>query len=361
MCDPIRIGLVGLGRAGWGMHLSELEGKEDKFKVVAVCDVIGQRVKQGMERCGCRGYADIDELLCDESVELVDIATRTCDHYEHAMKALKAGKDVFLEKPACMSVSEMRELYEHSNKPGLPRLFVRQNRRFEVIFNRFLETVRSGILGNVFEIQIAQLGYQRRDDWQTLAEFGGGQILNWGPHIIDQALLLLDSPIAQISSCRTQATAGGDCEDHFSVGLRGENGRLVRLCISGGSALNNGRRYTAYGDRGAMECYNNRLVTRYINPEQLLPPVVSDPGTPGMSFGASGTFESAVVPEWRETSEEITSEDLSVIWNYLYDSYRSGAVYPISDEQVLRIMQVITDARAVPLIRVGGTQDGHKK
>lgn len=361
MSNPVKIGIVGLGRAGWGMHLSEIENKKDKFEVVAVCDIIPERTAMAKERLGCKTYGSIEELLKDDEIELVDIATRTCDHYEHALKALEAGKDVFLEKPACMSVELMRELYDRSNKPGLPRLFVRQNRRFEVVFNKFLETVRSGKLGNVFEVQISQLGYQRRDDWQTIAAFGGGQILNWGPHIIDQALVLLDSPVSDFRCERTLAAAGGDCEDHFSIALRGENGRKVNLWISGGAALNGGRHYTAYGDRGSMDCYNNEIVTRYIDPEQKLPPVVSDPGTPGMSFGASGTFAAAVEPKWIEEREKVTSEDLSVIWNYLYDSIRNGAPYPISDDEVISLMQVITDARSVPLVKAKEIRDDNKQ
>ena len=351
MSNPIKIGLVGLGRAGWGMHLNELKNKKDQFEVAAVCDILPERTAMAQERLGCRTYGSIDELLQDDEVELVDIATRTCDHYEHAVKALEAGKHVLLEKPACMSVELMRDLYARANKPGLPRLFVRQNRRFEVVFNRFLDTVRSGKLGNVFEIQIAQMGYQRRDDWQTIAAFGGGQILNWGPHIIDQALVLLDAPVTETACERTLAAAGGDCEDHFSVALRGENGRKVNLWISGSAALNGGRRYTAYGDRGSMECCNNELVTRYIDPAQELPPVVADPGTPAMSFGTSGTFAAAVEPRWIEEHDRVTAEDLSVIWNYLYESLRNGAPYPIRDEEIIRLMQVITDARHTPLIK----------
>lgn len=351
MSNPIKVGIVGLGRAGWGMHLSELEGKKDRFKIVAACDVIPERTALAKERLNCRTYDNLDSLLADEEIELVDIATRTCDHFKHAKKALEAGKNVLLEKPACVSVDEMKKLYEISNKPGMPRLFIRQNRRFEVVFNKFLDFIRSGKIGNVFEIQISQLGYQRRDDWQTLSEFGGGQILNWGPHIIDQALILLDSEIDSSKCTRMLAAAGGDCEDHFSIDLHGKNGRNVKLWISGSAALNCGRRYTAYGDRGSIECFNNDIKARYINPSQVLPPVISDPNTPAMSFGASGTFQAAIEPDWIEENETVTFEDPSVMWNYLYDSFRNGKTYPISDEEEIRIMQVITDAKSAPLIK----------
>ncbi len=344
MKNPIKLGIVGLGRAGWGMHLNEIENK-DTFKVVAVCDIIPERVEKSVNRCGCKGYGSIDELIADEEVEIVDIATRTVDHFEHAVKALKAGKNVLLEKPVSLNYEQTKQLFALANKEGLPKLYIRQNRRFEKVFNIVLDTIRSGKLGDVFEVTVSQLGYQRRDDWQTLSEFGGGQLLNWGPHIIDQALRLLESPVKEQFGDLKQVAAGGDCEDHFSIHLKGENGRKVNLCISGACALTNGRRYAAYGSRGAIECLDNHVSIRYIDPQQVLPPVVSSKETPADSFGKSGTFHSTVAPNWIEESFDIDGEDLTVIWDYIYDNFRNGVDYPIKEDEILDLMKVASDLK----------------
>ena len=74
MSNPIRIGLVGLGRAGYSMHTFELASRQDKFKFVACCDVIPERVSAFEEKFGAKGYATIEELIADPAVELVDIA-----------------------------------------------------------------------------------------------------------------------------------------------------------------------------------------------------------------------------------------------------------------------------------------------
>ena len=99
------------------------------------------------------------------------------------------------------------------------------------------EIIRSGILGDVYEIRLARHGYQRRDDWQTIKEFGGGQLLNWGPHIVDHALRFLESPVATQFSDLKFIAAVGDAEDHLKIVLKGENGRFVDMEISGGVAL----------------------------------------------------------------------------------------------------------------------------
>jgi predicted dehydrogenase len=183
---PIQVGLVGLGRAGNGMHRPELRGRQDKFRFAAVCDIIEERTVPFAEEFGSKAYTRIEDLLADPDVELVTIATRSCDHFRHAKMALEAGKNVFIEKPFSMKSAEVRELIALGSEPAGPHLYVRHNRRFENGFQIAQQIIDSGKLGEVYEIRLTRNGYQRRNDWQTLSEFGGGQLLNWGPHIVDQ-------------------------------------------------------------------------------------------------------------------------------------------------------------------------------
>ncbi len=350
MSSAIKLGLVGLGRAGWGMHISELKGKEDRFCVVAACDILPERCALAAKELGCRTYETIEELVADPEVEIVDIATRSSDHYAHACLALAAGKDVLLEKPAGTNYADFADLLKRANKPGLPRLFFRQNRRFEVGFAELYRIVKEGLLGRVFELRLTQYSYQRRDDWQTIAKYGGGQMYNWGPHLIDHTLQLLGAPVARLTANLIQAAAGGDCEDHFSIQLTGENGRYATVSVSGATALGEYRTYTVNGDRGTAVMHDKKIKLRYIDPAKVLPPVIADEGTPGNSFGKSGTFEAAVNPNWIEKEYDLGGEDLTVIWDYLYETYRNGAPFPIKDEEVDALMKVIDEAKKFPLV-----------
>ena len=340
MSEPIRVGLVGLGRAGDGMHVAALAQRTDTYKVVAACDLIKERREKIAASTGCRTYETVEEIVKDPDVELVVIATRSCDHYRHAVMAMEAGKHVFLEKPITLSVAEAEDLFARSEKPGAPRFFPQQNRRFEATFMELRKAIDSGKLGNVFEITITEKGYQRRDDWQTISEFGGGQLFNWGPHIVDQSLRLLDSPVAQQYSHCVHAVAGGDCEDHFSAHFIGENGRKVNMCISGASILDTGRHYLAHGTRGSFEGTATHVHIKYIDPAQEMPPVISDPGTPMNGFGASGTYSAVVAPNWVEEEYDV-KQDLRVLWERMYDSLRNGAEYPIKKEEVLALMTAL--------------------
>lgn len=346
MSNPIKVGVIGLGRSGNGMHLDFFSKHRDLYEVVAVCDLIEERRKKAADRFGCRTYEKDVDFVKDPDIEIVFVATRSCDHYRHAVMAMEAGKSVFVEKPIALNSTDVADLFRRAKQPGAPRFFPQQNRRFESTFQEIWKIIKSGKLGNVFEVTTSQLGYQRRDDWQTIDDFGGGQLLNWGPHIIDQSLRLLGAPVKEQYSDRVLGAAGGDCDDHFSVHFIGENGRKVNMCISGSCALRQGRSFMAIGTRGAVEAFEQHVHIKYINPKQKLPPVISDPGTPGDSFGPSGTFSAVVHPDWIEKEYDVKGCPLDKTWLGVYESYRNGAEYPIKEEEVMALMQAIDRIRA---------------
>ena len=352
MSNPIRIGLVGLGRAGVGMHIHELESRKDKFVIVAVCDEIEERRNTWAEKLGAKAYATIEELVKDPDVEFVDIATRSCDHYAHAKIALLAGKDVQLEKPFCTKAEESAELVALGSQPAGPHLYIRHNRRFENGFEQVNKIIDSGIIGTVYQIKLARNGYDRRRDWQTLHEFGGGQLLNWGPHIVDHSLRLLDSPVKRMFSHLDCVTAAGDCEDAIKMIFEGENGRVIDMEINSGVACHVPE-YMIYGTRGSAIVDGNVAKLRYVDPKQKFNRIQADPNTPGAtSFGASGTFESAEQINWIE--EEVTTppnKEITLPWDTLYDDLVDGIPYPISLEQALEVIKMIDDAKQIKHFR----------
>ena len=338
---PIRLGLVGVGRAGWGMHCAEIEDKKDRFQIVAACDSIEDRRAKMAERYGCKTYESVEELVKDPDVEIVDIATRSVDHFEHAKVAFEAGKDVFLEKPMCVSYDEASRLFEIAEKCGR-RLLVRHNRRFEPAFQHIREIIDSGILGDVYEIKLRRVSYQRRDDWQTLKSSGGGQLLNWGPHIIDHSLRLLGAPVKDQWSDLKCVAALGDAEDHLKIVLTGENGRIVDMEISGGAAISEPE-YLVWGSRGALTCTGNTIRMKYLDPSVPLQDRKADAATPG-----TATFGSVEELKWVE--EEVSANpklpvNMTTVWDELYKTYREGTTYPIAKEECLEIMKVVSKAK----------------
>lgn len=346
---PIKLGIVGIGRAGWGMHTRELADRQDEFEIVAACDVIEERRDKMAEAYGCATYEKVEDLIADPNVEMVDIATRSIDHYLHAKMALEAGKHVFLEKPMTVTYEEadaLRELAAESKG----ELFIRHNRRFEPGFQHVREVIDSGIIGDVYEIKLRRVSYQRRDDWQTLLRFGGGQLLNWGPHIIDHALRLLDAPVSELWSDLKVVAAVGDAEDHLKLVFKGENDRVVDLEISGGAALRQPE-YTVWGTRGALVLDGDTITLKYLDPRQGLEHREADPGTPGQSFGSREELA------WLEETFEVDPEKpvkMDMIWDELYKAVREGADFPITLDQSVEVMRVVSAAKEGTQFEIGG-------
>ena len=342
---PIKVGIVGMGRAGLNMHCSELEAtpaRKREYKVVAVCDTDFKRCKAPMEKYGCKAYKCIEDMLKDEEVELVSVASRTPEHTPHAIQALKAGKFVFLEKPVALSYAEVKKLQRAAAKyPG--KLYLRHNRRFEPAFNHILEIFKQGILGEIYEIKLHRHNYQRRNDWQTIIKCGGGQLNNWGPHIIDHGLRLLQSPLKEIWSDLKKVAAVGDAEDHLKIIMRGKNGRIVDLEISGGVTLPQPT-YVIFGTKGSLVCDESKgtIKMRYLNPKQKLAKIRAKVASPDVN-GAFGNTETL---KWVEKEIAIKkTPKMHDIWDYMYDSIRKCKPFPITLEEAMQVVKVCDEVK----------------
>ena len=335
---PIRIGVWGLGRAGWKMHCKELDQFPDEFEIVAGCDVDPERIGNLVGKYPkAKGYLDGNQFLADKKVELVAVAVRSAQHVDYAVRALEAGKMVFLEKPIALSVKGVKKLEQAVKKyPG--KLFFRHNRRFEACFNHVLEIMHSGVLGEVYELKLCRHGYQFRDDWQTLTDCGGGQLNNWGPHLIDQGLRFLESPLASVWGDLKTVAALGDAEDHLKIILKGKNGRIVDIEISGGVALPSPV-YAVYGTRGSLISEDEQdLKLKYLDPKMAMPPKQAKKETPPF-----GGFGGSIQPKWiRKTimTEPSNGLDLTDIYHVLYQTVREGKPYPIKPEEAFEVVRV---------------------
>ena len=337
--EKIRLGIVGLGRAGYGMHLKELEGKENMFEISAVCDIEADRCLEMKEKYGCKTYVNIEDLVEDPDVDVVDIATRSCDHFKHTKTALEAGKIVLLEKPMCMTYEEAKILMELGEKSGERKLFIRHNRRFEAKFMQLRRIIDSGILGDVYLVRRNADAYELRNDWQTLSQYGGGQLFNWGPHLADQAIQLCGGDYKKLSSWTRQTVASGDCEDYVRAVFEGINGRIVEIEISGGTAIRIPE-YIVYGTRGAIIDNGKTFRMKYIPEGVELPKYKVNPHTP-----EGAKFHRNDVPDFKEEEIEWETNVLDHVWTYLYEAIREGKDYPIKSEEALKVMQALCEIK----------------
>ena len=239
-----------------------------------------------------------------------------------------------------ISTEEAKELIQLGSQPAGPKIYVRHNRRLEEGFLKINEIIDSGILGNVYEVRLARNSYQRRNDWQTIKEFGGGQLLNWGPHIVDHAIQFCGGAYEQMFSDIKRVTAVGDAEDHIKIVFKGVNGRIVDMEISGGVALKVPQ-YIVYGTKGTLICDGSTINIKYLDPEVELKDIKADPATPG----SGSAFGNSEVLAWKEETIPTSDGKTEAIWDYFYEAYRNNKPYPITSAQALEVVRTLENAK----------------
>ncbi len=340
MSRIIKVGIVGLGRAGIGMHSSELAEYPDRFAIAAACDHAKERLENLPERFkGAKLYTDYSEMLQDDNVELVSIATRHPEHVPMALQALEAGKYVNIDKPYALNNREMAQLAEADKKyPG--RIFLRHNRRYEAPFQKAMKLIATGVLGEINTVKLYRsVGYCRRNDWMTMTEFGGGLFTNWGPHIIDQALQYLDSPVVALWANIRSIISIGDGDDHIKLLLKAANGRVADIEISGAHTLP-GRELEIQGSRGTLIYpVDGRIKMRYVDPEIEFKPLKPHPENPPMKYG---NFDETLT--FIEQFVEIPPIPMSEIWKHVYDAIVNKVPYPITIENGIAVTDIMEKA-----------------
>ena len=199
----------------------------DVASLSGVYDIKPER-NAAAEAAGIHAYKTIDELLSDSTVESVVVAVPNDCHKQLVTDSLKAGKNVICEKPADVTVSAFDEMTAAAEKYG--KLFtVHQNRRWDVDFLAMKKIVSSGEIGELINIESRIHGSRGiPSDWRCTKAQGGGMILDWGVHLIDQVLQIISSKIVRVYCTETFITET-EVDDGFKLSLYFEDGKTAYI------------------------------------------------------------------------------------------------------------------------------------
>lgn len=335
----IKVAIWGLGRAGWGMHTHEIDRCSGCYEIAGCYDILPERMAQMQKKYpACKAYSSPEEMLADPEIELVAVAVRSRDHVKFDIQVLEAGKYLIAEKPIAVSYAEAMKLKEFSDRhPG--KMFCRQNRRFEACFQQVQEIIREGILGDIYEIKLCRHNYQRRADWQALKSCAGGQLNNWGPHLIDHALQFINAPLESVWSDLRLVAAMGDAEDHFKAVLRGTNKIVVDIEVSGGVAIP-APVYAVYGTRGTLISQDEKEIQlKYVDTEKTEPAEPASDATPP-NEGVFGANKPIVWIEETRTVAPASGLTVDDFYKVVYRTLAEGAPYPVKPEEAFEVVRV---------------------
>lgn len=272
----IRVGVVGLGRSGYGIHLKAIQRLQQSYELVAVADSWSERRAAVANEHGVNSYDSIEALLRDPRVELVTIAVPNHLHVSQALTAIAARKHVICEKPFGISSRDADLMIGAAHAAGV-RLAAFQNRRYEATFQKVCSVVSSRVLGRIVQMRMNWSAFGRRWDWQTLKEFEGGQLNNNGPHAVDQALHLLaaagvtDDEKLAVAAEMKQTIGAGDAEDHVSVNFRDVRQQVTLDLELFSTQAFPSDRWTVCGTLGALRGDMTSLEWKWLEPQNLVP------------------------------------------------------------------------------------------
>lgn len=338
----LRTAVAGLGRIGWQYHLPAITGHEG-FELVAVTDPIPARTEEAARQYGVSGYASLQEMLHKENLDLAVIASPTPFHAEQAAACFEHGVDVFMEKPMARSLVEadfmIESMHRHNRK-----MMVNQPERLSAETRAAQSLIRSGLIGEVYMIKRARSAYVRRKDWQSLKEFGGGMLNNYGAHCIDQLLYLTGARAGRISCSLRRMASLGDADDVVKALIETGNGILLDLDINMAAAFPIPS-WQILGSRGTIVLEEQAGGKRVFRIRDL-PGDQSADSAVHVELAAEGRlYDHHQELDWQEQEFDLSSLPAIDFYDKCYEYFELGHASLVPVEETREVTRVIEECR----------------
>lgn len=331
-----RLAIVGYGGMGtW--HQENVMERVKEIQLAGVYDIRKERQQAAIER-GIPVYESLQQVLADPTVDIVTIATPNNFHKEIAIQALRAGKNVISEKPVTMCAEDLEDIMAVAKETG--RLFsVHQNRRWDKDYCIIKKILADGTIGQPYFIESRVQGSRGPlHGWRGFPENGGGMVLDWGIHLLDQMLDLIDSKVVDVNvhlfSIHTPKV-----DDNFKATIRFENGVSYLVEVATNCFINHPRWHISAKDGTATvedwDC-GGKIVRLADNQELEWEDVIV--------YTAAGPTRT-MAPRPQETTQQLDLPEIQTDWS---DFYRNIAAVLdgtqqliVRPEQCLRVMKVV--------------------
>jgi predicted dehydrogenase len=339
---PIRVGLVGYGYAGRTFHaplVDAVEGLELRAIVSSAADRVAQD-RPGMP------VVSLDDLAADPAIDLAIIAAPTDTHAALAVRLLRAGKHVVVDKPLAVSEQEARDISSATRESGRVATAF-HNRRWDADFLTVQSLLAQGTLGSItcFESHFDRYRPVVQDRWRERGGPGSGTWLDLGAHLVDQALVLFGLPQAISGDLESQRF--GAAIDYFHVTLRYGT---MRVLLRGSSlAVAPGPRFSVLGTDATYVKYG-------LDTQEAALVSGQRPGAPG--WGHDPVPGTLTRPDGAGTQEDVANlpGDYRAFYIGLRDAITHGGDPPVTLDaasQVVRILECATESsnrrRELPL------------
>lgn len=271
--NKIVYGLIGFG--GMGKWHTEILENVPEIELAGIYDIKEEKRKLA-EEAGFHTYETEEAMLADESIDVILVATPNDTHRPIALRAMEAGKNVIVEKPATLSLKELTELEDMAGKTG-QFLTVHQNRRWDEDLLTVREILKDQTMGEIFRIESRVHGSRGiPGDWRKEKAHGGGMVLDWGVHLFDQIFRLTgERRLKTVYATLTNVT-NQEVDDGFTAVLRFEGGLEVLVEVGTNNFISLPRWYVL-GESGSAVVedwdLSGKIVKAFSEEEKEIVPV----------------------------------------------------------------------------------------
>ncbi|NQX97264.1 MAG: Gfo/Idh/MocA family oxidoreductase [Flavobacteriales bacterium] len=228
----VNIGFIGAGSFAQNFLLPNLKN-ENLINVATARATTARNAADKFGFDGCTGNAD--EVINDDKINTIFIATPHNLHANYVIKALQANKNVFVEKPLSLTKEELEEIAAAESKSSA-QVMVGFNRRFAPLVVALKKELNDSLPKAInYRINAGKLP---ADHWTQDPKVGGGRIIGEACHFIDLCAFIADSPITKVEA--NALKAANNLLDTVSISLAFENGSVASISYfsNGSKALN---------------------------------------------------------------------------------------------------------------------------
>lgn len=268
--EPVKLGIIGCGKAAKALHFPALNSLKDKFEIIAVCNHTEPKAKKFADMIGGVPYTlDYNELIAMEDIEAVDVVLPIHLNRLVVADVLEAGHHVIAEKPIAGNLhdaSELINLAEKSNQVSM----IAENYRYRKVYQRANELIQTGAIGDVNSFswnifyKFDENNEYARTQWRIDHKYEGGIITDAGVHNI-AVIRLLFGNIASGSALVWNLNPDIGRTDSIKLILKTTNGINGSFNMSASVEGYSDNKLLIFGNRGTIIIKDDDLVVN--NPE----------------------------------------------------------------------------------------------
>lgn len=343
MNNRINVALIGFGLSGRVFH-APIIASMPEFNLTKIYTTNKESIRTiKMLYPKTSIVSDPGEIMKDEGIELVVVASPNTSHFAIAKEAIISEKHVIVEKPFTVNSKEADNLIAISKRYGRV-LSVYHNRRWDSDFKTVGRIVESGLLGSLAECEIHFDRFRncvKENAWREECSPGSGVLYDLGSHLVDQAVVLFGLPDSITADIRLQRPEA-KVDDNFEIimnykGLKVtlKSGMLVRAELP---------RYILLGEKGSFIKYGTDVQARHLE-EGILPIGGKHWGKePEELYGTINTTINGINISGRVESE---TGDYREYYKNVYRAVKqeeNSAVSPVDARNVIRLLELANES-----------------